>query len=58
MFSHQVIWWPHRGQRERGLTTDRSFGHLATHTLRKEPKMAPSTKAETPDKTETPAAEP
>jgi hypothetical protein len=45
MFSNHASWLPQLGQRDRGLTTDRSRGQRWTHTLRKEPAHAPTMKA-------------
>src|SRR3954465_2139762 len=47
MFSYQANAFPHRGQRDLGRTTD-CFGSAPQrrmHTLRKMPRMAPSTPA-------------
>jgi hypothetical protein len=43
-FSLALIWCPHFGHRERGLTTDSPSGHLPMQTLRNDPIAAPTTK--------------
>ncbi len=45
MLSYQAIGAAHRGQRERGRTTDSSAGRRWMQTLRKLPTQAPKAKA-------------
>ena len=47
MLSRAAISVPHRGQRERGLTTDSPAGTRAITTLRNEPTSRPTTASST-----------
>ena len=45
MLSYQARPWPHRGQLERGLTTDALAGHRRMQTFKNDPTQAPSINA-------------
>src|SRR5258708_26312045 len=47
MFSNHASWLPQFGQRDRGRTIDRSFGHRKMHTFKNDPMVAPNANAYT-----------